>query len=185
MGIHGILLQLRDRDLSGAQIEALECEYKLECYLFDAVERNDLETVRYLLDHGMSANMINSGTRCRVLCTAVISGHLAMAKLARAYGAKLCAFYDGEGDDGTPGYELLRLAAPQLHNTGTRRKLQYHDEALLEWLLSRPHKDRSAAPPVGTPSHPKILDEIPPVLAEWQRLAAKAADEEARWRSVS
>ena len=176
MGIHGILEHLRDRDLSDALREALECEYKLEEYLFDAVERNDLETVRYLLDHGMSANMMNSGTRCRVLCTAVISGHLDMAKLARAYGAELCAFYEGERDDGTPSNELLQFADPQRHN-GTRRKLQYYDEALLEWLLSRPPKDRSAAPPVGTPSHPKMLDEIAPVFAEWQRLAAKAADE--------
>ena len=180
MGIHGILERLRDRDLSDALREALECEYKLECYLFDAVERNDLETVRYLLDHGMSANMMNSGTRCRVLCTALISGHLEMAKLARAYGAELCAFYEGERDDGTPSNELLRFAEYRrpYDNNSTRRKLQYYDDpALLEWLLSRPPTDRSAAPPVGTPSHPKILDEIPPVFAEWQRLAAKAADE--------
>ena len=53
------------------------------------------------------------------------------------------------------------------------------DVALLEWLQSCPPNERSAAPPVGTPSHPEILDEVRPVLAEWQRLAAKAEAEAA------
>ena len=69
-------------------------EMSMESALFKAVESGQLEAVRYLLDAGMSPDMMNSFTRCTVMATATLRGHVQVAQLARAYGAELAAFYD-------------------------------------------------------------------------------------------
>lgn len=178
MGIHGIAEALSDPDLKPAMRKMLQCEHVLEHYLFNGVERNDLETVRYLLDNGICPNMMNSFTRCTVIATAVQWGHLEMAKLARAYGADLVAFYEEEPAEGDASDELLRYADPEVHydETGANPR-GGGSSALIEWLQSRPAKERSAAPPVGTPSNTAFLDKIRPQVEKWKALLQEAAEE--------
>ena len=185
MGLHGIAETLRDFDLHPAEREMLECELGLEGDLFSAVEDGDLETVRYLLDSGMSPNMMDSTTRCTVICTAVMTRHLDIAKLARAYGADLAAFYEHEPADATPSDELLRYANDRARYDDIRDPRNRSGKAVLEWLQSRPPKDRSTAPPVGEPWDYN-LDKVRPDVEKWKRLkeAFEAIPSEELARSV-
>ena len=169
MGIHGLAESLLYEE--DPAVRARLCfEMTLEEELFDAIEAGDLETVRYLLDHGMSARMMNSFTRCRVLTTAVEKGHLAIAKLARAYGADLVAFYEEEPAYCTPSDELLEFANPDVRRTISGAPREGGSKEVLEWLQSHPTKDRSMAPPIGAPLENSRRRELQEKMDEWECL---------------
>ena len=140
-------------------------EMSMESALFKAVESGQLAAVRYLLDAGMSPDMMNSFTRCTVMATATKRGHVQVAQLARAYGADL---FD----------ELLQWADPDVHEDfpgGNRRT--GGSRAMLEWLQSRPPADRSMAPPVSEPLGSSRREQLREMVEEWARLKETEAQE--------
>ena len=154
-------------------------EMSMESALFKAVESGQLEAVRYLLDAGMSPDMMNSFTRCTVMATATKRGHVQVAQLARAYGAELAAFYESAPAGCEASDELLQWADPDVHEDfpgGNRRT--GGSRAMLEWLQSRPPADRSMAPPVSEPLGSSRCEQLREMVEKWARLKETEAQEE-------
>ena len=128
MGIHGLASLLDyfvDLKLDHNDPKVLECkaEFDLEPRYFDAIEAGDIDAVQYLLDAGMSSNMMNSFSRFTAMGQACDSGRLDVAKLLRAHGAYLVAFYEDEPSPNEPSEDLLQ-------------RTKGHD--VRAWLLSQP-----------------------------------------------
>ena len=169
MGVHGLAESLLYEE-DPAVCARLSFELTLEDELFEAIEAGDLETVRYLLDHGMSAHMMHSFTRCRVMAEAVRKGDLAIAKLARAHGANLVAFYEEEPAHCTASDKLLEFANPEVRRSISGAPREGGSKEVLEWLQSHPAKDPSMAPPIGAPLEASRRSELQEKMDEWERL---------------
>ena len=156
MGIHGRAEYLTyfEEKMKPTERALVRLEFeKIEDRLFRAVDDDDLELVRYLLDSGACPNWMNSFTRETLLSAAVSRGRLEIAMLARAYGAELVSDYEDPPAANQPSEELLS------ESTGNTRR----------WLCSAPPADRSTAPPVSEQPF-AVSEELFVVVKEWRQL---------------
>jgi hypothetical protein len=154
MGIHGNAEDLDYLERCGIreghpEVDALEAELDLEDWFFDAIAEGNVDAVRYLLEVGMSADMISSLRGVRGLSEACRAGHLDVAKLLRAHGASMIVRY-GEGEDAVgrgPSNEFLQYSNQFLRNTSA--------PDVRGWVLSQPRAGDglffAAPPPAGRP----------------------------------
>ena len=109
MGIHGnaiykdYLTQGLGMSEDHPEVVAIQAEMDLEPRFFKAIENGNVHAVRYLLEVGMSADMISWNMGVRGLSEACSAGHLDVAKLLRAHGAKLVDHYEDEDEDEDTG----------------------------------------------------------------------------------
>ena len=152
MGIHGTaehcdyLTGYLGMSEDHPEVVAVQAEMDLEAWFFKAIANGNVDAVRYLLEVGMCADMISWNRGVRALSEACSAGHLDVAKLLRAHGARMIVRYEDEDEDEDtgvrgPSNEFLE------HANGYTCEHPFHTGVLTvppfapdvrEWVLSKP-----------------------------------------------
>ena len=143
------------------EVNAIQAKRDLERWCLQAIENGNVGAVRYLLEVGMSANMISCGGRWSVrgVFKACKAGHLDVAKLLRAHGARLVDRYDHEDEDEDTGVRGPSNEFLEYANGFTNVKYGFtvppFAPDVREWVLSKPRAGDglffAAPPPAGRP----------------------------------
>ena len=167
MGIHGTaehcdyLTGYLGMSEDHPEVVAVQAEMDLEAWFFKAIANGNVDAVRYLLEVGMCADMISWNRGVRALSEACSAGHLDVAKLLRAHGARMIVRYEDEDEDEDtgvrgPSNEFLKhangLTSDHPYHTFTVPPFAPH---VREWVLSKPQAGDwlffAAPPPAGRP----------------------------------
>ena len=152
MGIHGnaehheYLTHHLGMSEDHPEVVAIWAEMDLERLFFEAIANGNVDAVRYLLEVGMCADMISWNMGVRALSKACSAGHLDVAKLLRAHGARMIDRYEDEDEDEDtgvrgPSNEFLKYAngftSEHPYHTGTLTVPPFAPD-VREWVLSKP-----------------------------------------------